>query len=466
MLHLLKTRPSVLCDGVTRREWMQLGGLGLLGLSLPSVLRAEAATRRRSAPVIKGGRARSCILLFLAGGPSHLDMWDMKPSAPPEVRGEFKPIATTVPGIQLSEHLPRLARHAHQFALVRSAHHRVSNAHWAATYFALTGEDLGDFTVAIPPRSSDYPAIGSVLTYLRPPQRPIAPFVSLPYVTAEGAGGPPQPGIYGGWLGRTYDPLIITKDPNAPNFAVPELMLRADVNFARLHSRKGLLGHLNPKVDALERNVSARLMDTYQQRAFTILTSDATRQAFDLAKEPPSLRDAYGRNIYGQSVVLARRLIEAGTRMVTLKWAPDANATWDTHGANFVKLKRELLPQLDAGLSTLLSDLDARGLLGETLVIVMGEFGRSPRVNAAAGRDHWPRCYSLLLAGGGVPGGYVYGKSDRIGSDPAENPVTPHDLLTTFYSLLGVPPDIELPDQLGRPIRLMGPGRVIQELIS
>jgi hypothetical protein len=393
-------------------------------------------------------------------------MWDMKPETPPEIRGEFKPIATAMPGIQLSEHLSRLAWQAHRFTLVRSAHHTVSNAHWAATYFTLTGEDRGDFTIAIPPGPSDYPAIGSVLAHLRPPDRPIAPFVSLPYVTAEGAGGPPQPGIYGGWLGRTYDPLIITRDPNAPNFGIPELTLRADVDPGRLDGRQGLLGRLNNRLDALERSGAARLMNTYQQRAFSILTSDATRQAFDLSQEPHKLRDAYGRNIYGQSVLLARRLVEAGTRMVTLKWAPDANATWDTHGQNFVNLKSVLLPQLDASLSTLLEDLSSRGLLGETLVIVMGEFGRSPRINAAAGRDHWPRCYSLLLAGGGVRGGFVFGKSDRIGSDPAENPVTPHDLLATFYSLLGIPPETQLPDQLGRPVRLAGPGRVIQEVIA
>jgi hypothetical protein len=310
--------------------------------------------------------------------------------------------------------------------------------------------------------------VGSVLAHLRPPERLVVPFVTLPYVTAEGAGGPPQPGIYGGWLGRVYDPLIVDRhrgeaqDPNAPGFGIPELTLRADVDPARLDDRKALLGRL----DLLERSGVARLMDSAQQRAFKLLTSDATRRAFDLSREAPALRDAYGRNIYGQSVLLARRLIEAGTRMVTLKWAPDANATWDTHGQNFAKLKNELLPQLDGCLPTLLEDLRQRGLLDETLVIVMGEFGRSPKVNGAAGRDHWPRCYGLLLAGGGVRGGCVYGRSDRIGSDPAENPVTPHDLLATFYTLLGISPDIALPDQLGRPVRLVGPGRVIQEVIG
>jgi hypothetical protein len=467
LLRLLKNMPGVLCDGISRRDWLQVGGLGALGLSLPGLLRAEAAPRATSRR--PGSRA---IMLFLAGGPSHLDMWDMKPAAPVEIRGEFKPIATTVPGIQLSEHLPQLARRAHRFTLIRSAHHRVANAHWAATYFALTGDDRGDFTIAIPPGPNDYPAIGSVLAHLRPPERLIVPFVSLPYVTAEGAGGPPQPGIYGGWLGRSYDPLIIdrhrgeTQDPNHPQFGLPELTLRADVDPGRLDGRQGLLGRVNDRLDAFQRSGAARLMGAYQQRAFSLLTSDATRRAFDLSGEPSGLRAAFGRNIYGQSVLLARRLIEAGTRMVTLKWAPDANAAWDTHGNNFVNLKTRLLPELDASLSALLEDLEQRGLLGETLVVVMGEFGRSPRVNAGAGRDHWPRCYSLLLAGGGMRGGHVFGKSDRIGSDPDENPVTPNDILATIYSSLGIPPETELPDQLGRPIRLVGQGRVIEEVLA
>jgi hypothetical protein len=449
-----------LCDGLSRREWMQVGGLGLLGLGLPSVLRAESKAANRS------GSAKSCIMLFLAGGPSHLDMWDMKPFAPAEIRGEFKPITTSVPGVQVCEHLPRLARHMDQCALVRSAHHNVTNAHWAATYFALTGEDRVDLNAVFPNGTNAYPAIGSVLAQLRPPEKTVVPFVSLPYVTAEGAGGPPQPGIYGGWLGRTFDPLIVTNNPNNANFGIPELTLRAEVNPARLDDRKALLARLDRPLADAERSGAARLMDTYQQTAFSMLHSDATRKAFDLSGEAPRLRDAYGRNIYGQSILLARRLVEAGTRVITLKWAPDANATWDTHGQNFAKLKGELLPQLDAGLGTLLEDLQLRGLLDETLVIVMGEFGRSPKVNKDAGRDHWPRCYSLLLAGGGVKGGMVYGSSDRIGSDPAENPVTPHDLIATFYSLLGIPAETELPDPLGKPVHLVGSGQVIGELIA
>jgi hypothetical protein len=294
----------------------------------------------------------------------------------------------------------------------------------------------------------------------------VVPYVSLPFITAEGAGGPPQPGIYGGWLGRGLDPLIITQNPNSPGFGIPELSLRADVDLRRMEERNGLLGQMQPKLDAFVRNESARMMDVYHKKALSLLTSDATRHAFDLSKESPAARDAYGRNIYGQSVLLSRRLIEAGARMVTLKWAPDANATWDTHGNNFVKLKGELLPQLDASLSALITDLESRGLLDETLILVLGEFGRSPRISNGAGRDHWPRCYSLLLAGGGVKGGAVFGRSDRIGSDPSENPVNPNDLVATFYSLLGIDPESELPDMLGRPIKVGGNGRIIREIFS
>jgi hypothetical protein len=464
MLHLLRKPTGTLCDGLSRRDWLIVGGLGLAGLSLPGLLRAEDR-RRRGGLSAHSGTAKSCIMIFLAGGPSHHDMWDMKPAAPPEIRGEFKPIPTTVPGIQLCEHLPRLAGQARHIALIRSAHHRVSNAHAAAVYTALTGEDRGDATIAVTTSPRDNPAIGSVLTYLRPPQKAIVPFVSLPFITAEGAGGPPQPGIYGGWLGRKFDPLQILKDPNAPDFGVPEMRLLAEVSPERLGGRHGLLADLNRQLDEAAGG-EGRVLDEYQQRAFTLLSSDDCRRAFDIGSEDPRLRDAYGRNIYGQSTLLARRLVEAGTRMVCVKWAPDANATWDTHGGNFTKLKNELLPQLDMALATLLEDLRLRGRLDETLVVCMGEFGRTPKVNASAGRDHWPYCYSLLLAGGGVKGGFVFGQSDRIGATPAEQPVTPQDIVATIYALLGIPPDLELPDQLGRPLRLLPDARVLQDLLA
>ncbi len=478
MLRLLKNKPTALCDGISRRDWLQLGGLGILGLTLPGLLRAEDARRRAPIRGKEVGRAKACILLYLAGGPSQPDMWDMKPAAPVEIRGEFKPIATTVPGIQMCEHLPRIARQAHHVTLVRSAHHNVGYAHCAASYFVLTGEDRGDSQDAFGARPIDYPGIGAVLTRLRPPERPVVPYVSAPYVMTEGIGGPPSPGIYGGWMGHACDPFEVNRhrsakeDPNSPDFGFPDLTLRADVDPGRLDDRRGLLSQVNAQLDALKRSGVAGTMGAYQQRAFTLLTSDRTRRAFDLSREPDALRAAYGRNIYGQTCLLARRLVEAGTRMVVVRWAPDCNATWDTHGTianqppSFQVLKGTLLPQLDAGLGTLLEDLHQRGLLEETLVVTMGEFGRSPKVNPWAGRDHWPRCYSVFLAGGGVRGGHVYGQSDCIGADPAEDPVTPHDVVATLYTLLGIPPETELPDQLGRPVRLGGPGQVLRGVMA
>jgi hypothetical protein len=431
---------------------LQVGGIGLLGLSLPQLLRAAA--RHASSPT-----ADACILVFLNGGPSHLDMWDMKPAAPAEIRGEFKPVATSLTGVQLCEHLPRLAKVLHHCALVRSAHHSVNNAHAAAVYCGLTGHDRGDANVAIGTGRNDQPAIGSVVGLLRPPKTPVVPYVSMPYITAEGAGGPPQPGFFGGLLGRPRDPLFMLRDPNAPHFALPELSLGPDVPPARLDARRGLMARLADDGHGQETS-------GFQARAFDLLTSPVTQKAFELQREPAAVRDSYGRNIYGQSVLLARRLIEAGTRVACISWAPDANATWDTHDKNFVKLKGTLLPQLDAALSSLLNDLIERGMLRRTLVVVMGEFGRSPKVNKAAGRDHWNFCYGLMLAGGGIKAGTVFGASDRIGGRPNSNPVSPADVVATIYHCLGIANDLEMRDRLERPFQLVPWGNPIRELLT
>jgi hypothetical protein len=441
------TPPPTRCPGparLTRRQLLQVGGAGVLGLSLPQLLRAEKQATG------KGTRADACFIIFLNGGPSHLDMWDMKPDAPAEIRGEFKPIATTLPGVQLSEHLPKLARQLHHCTLVRSMHHSVNNG--------LTGHDRGEIGGGAKP--TDNPAVGSVLAMVRPPTTPVVPYVSLPYVTAEGAGGPPQPGFYGGLLGRTWDPLFVLRDPNAPNFAMPELGLSAEVNSRRLDERKRLLELLAASDDRPSQEMAG-----FRDKAFDLLVSPLTQKAFQIDREPVPVRDAYGRNIYGQSVLLGRRLIEAGTRAVCLSWAPDANATWDTHGNNFVSLKTKLLPQLDAAVATLLDDLDTRGMLERTLVAVMGEFGRSPKVNAAAGRDHWNFGYSLLLAGGGFKEGFVYGASDRIGGRPSLNPLTPADIVATIYSCLGISHDMEMHDRLAKPFALVPWGKPVAELL-
>jgi hypothetical protein len=436
---------------------LQVGGIGLLGLSLPRVLRAAAHPARKTS-------ADACVLIFLNGGPSHLDMWDMKPGAPAEVRGLFKPVATSLTGVQLCEHLSRTARLMHRCALVRSVRHTVNNAHAAAVYTGLTGHDRGDATIAIGASPNDYPAIGTVVGVCRPPASAVAPYVSMPFITQEGAGGPPQPGFFGGILGRNRDPLFVLRDPNAPGFALPELSLGPDVTPDRLDARRRLidrLGDARPGGDG-----GGREMTGFQARAFDLLTSPATQKAFQIDREPPAVRDAYGRNVYGQSVLLARRLIEAGTRVASISWAPDANATWDTHGNNFAKLKGELLPQLDAALSALLADLVDRGMLDRTLVVVMGEFGRTPKVNKDAGRDHWNFCYGLLLAGGGIKPGVVHGSSDRIGAQPSSCPVSPADVVATVYQCLGISAEMELQDRLGRPFPLVPWGKPIHELLA
>jgi hypothetical protein len=441
---------------LSRRDLLQVGASSILGLSLPGLLRAEHQSKSTN----ETASADACILIFLNGGPSHLDMWDMKPQAPAEVRGEFKPIATSLSGVQFSEHLPKMARHMHRCTLVRSAHHSVNNAHAAAVYTGLTGHDRGEIGGGAKP--TDQPAIGSVLGLCRPPVAPVVPYVSMPYITQEGAGGPPQPGFFGGLLGRTRDPLFVLRDPNAPNFSMPELGLAADVSADRLESRRHLLGTL-PGAPAERPAVE---MEGFRARAFDLLNSPATRNAFRLDREPATVRDSYGRNIYGQSVLLARRLIEAGTRVACISWAPDANATWDTHGNNFKSLKDRLLPQLDAAVSSLLTDLADRGRLGRTVVAVMGEFGRSPKINGGAGRDHWNFCYSLLLAGGGFKEGSVYGASDRIGALPSKNPIRPADIVATIYHLLGIDPEMELRDRQDRPFALVPWGSAVRDLIA
>ena len=445
----------------SRRDVLRLGSAGLLGLNLPHLLQAEqAATAKAIAP-----RADSCIVIFLNGGPSHLDMWDMKPDAPAETRGEFNPIATSLPGVQFSEHLPKLAKHMHRSTVIRSMHHSVNNSHAAAVYVALTGHDRGEQGGGFKP--TDNPPPGAVAAHLRPTPVDTVPYVSLPYKTKEGAKGPPQPGFYGGWMGQGYDPLWILKDPNAKDFSVPEFSLNQDISTERLEKRASLLSRYN---DRLKGNIQSRpfaAIDRFQQQAFDILTSRTVQSAFRIQEEKESTRERYGRNIYGQSVLLARRLIEAGTRVVTVSWAPDANATWDTHGGNFKKLKNTLLPQFDASCSSLLQDLHERGMLERTLVAVLGDFGRTPKINKSdGGRDHWNFCYSIMLAGGGIRPGFVYGASDRTGAFPNDMPTTPSDIIATIYRLLGIDHRRELYDRFDRPHQIVTKGNVVHDLLT
>jgi hypothetical protein len=444
---------------VSRRRCLQLGTLGVAGcgLSLPRLLAAEADGTRYGLKAT----ADRCVLLFLDGGPSHLDMWDMKPHAPDGIRGEFQPISTSLPGYQLSEHLPRIAPLMHRATVVRSMHHTVNNSHGAAVYTALTGHDRGEAGGLA--SQTDHPHMGAVLAKLRPSPPNVLSHVHLPYITQEGAGNPPQPGFFGGFLGRSYDPLFVLSDPNAPNFNVPELTLQGDVSSNRLATRRQLFGSLAAELPT----PAAKEVTAMQGRALDLLSSERAQRAFKLSEETDAHRERYGRNIYGQSVLLARRLLEAGTRLVTISWAPDANATWDTHGSNFKSLKERLLPQLDAACSSLVTDLDERGMLDRTIVAVFGDFGRTPRINANnAGRDHWNYCYSLMLLGGGFRGGYIHGASDATGAFPAHSPLVPGDILATMYHALGVPFEHEIYDQLHRPHRVVPAGEVVADLLG
>ena len=452
---------------LSRRHLLQVGGLGLMGLSLPNLLSAREAAgsgdpRRAQTLVPKADHA---VILFLNGGPSHLDMWDQKPDAADGIRGEFQPIATSLPGYFVSDQMPKLARHMHRATVVRSMHHGVNNAHAAAVYAAMTGHDRGEIGGGTRPTA--YPSPGCVLSMVRPPDRPIVPQVHLPYITAEGAGGPPQPGFFAGILGRSRDPLFVLRDPNSPEFAIPELTLLADVSTERLALRRRLFEVVDSQLREQAGVNAADSMTGFQQRALQLLTSENTQRAFRLSEEPDAVRETYGRNIYGQSTLLARRLIEAGTRLVTLSWAPDANATWDTHGSNFKKLKGTLLPQLDAACSSLLTDLSDRGLLDRTIVAVFGDFGRTPKINANdAGRDHWNYCYSLMLLGGGFKQGLIYGSSDKTGAFPASDPLIPGDIVSTMYHCLGLRHDREIHDATNRPFRLVPTGDVVDSLLA
>jgi hypothetical protein len=385
--------PHRLPPSLSRRELLRIGGSGVMGLSLARLLAAEDAHATGGSPSSgPPAKADACIILMLNGGPSHLDMWDLKPAAPDNIRGEFGAIASSLVGVPLSEHLPKLAQQLHRCALVRSMNHSVNNAHALAVYTAMTGDDRGDANRIVGNSSSDQPAPGAVLARVRPGQSEAVPHVALPYMTKEGAGGPPQPGFFGGWLGRQYDPLWVLKDPSAADFSVPEFTLASDVSVERLAQRGQLLSSLNDPFrrgdcTALEAPPTFHAINSYQQRALDVLTGETVRNAFRLDKETDATRESYGRNIYGQSVLLARRLVEAGTRVVTVSWAPDANATWDTHGGNFKKLKGTLLPQFDAACGSLLVDLAQRGMLARTLVAVIGDLAarlRSTIATAAA----------------------------------------------------------------------------------
>jgi len=442
-----------------RRAFLQVGASSFLGFGLPTLLAGRKAS---ASPHAGRGRSRSVILVLLTGGMSHLDTLDMKPEAPAEVRGEFKPIPTVVPGIRVCEHLPLLAARMRHWALVRSLSH-TENGHLPATHRLLTGAPMPtqrgtDLDNVLSRR--DWPCYAAGLNYVWPRHDGVPSGVTLPHALIEGP--LTWPGQHAGILGGAHDPLLVTQDPNTPTFRMDSFSLPAGTDPARLGQRRQLLDQLGS---------SSRGDDAFgkhRQLAFEILTSGRVAEAFRLEREPDRIRDRYGRNQFGQSLLLARRLVQAGVPVVQANMG--TVQSWDTHADNWGRLKNHLLPWLDQALAALVDDLEAEGRLADTLVAALGEFGRTPRVSilpgsTQPGRDHWASVYSGLFAGGGVQGGRVIGSSDRVGAFPTTDPFTPYDVGATVYQALGVDPDAEIRDPLNRPSRINA-GRQMKALFQ
>lgn len=465
---------SKLCDGLNRREFLRVGGLSLFGtLTMPRLLRAaEQAAQRPPA------RAKSVILFNLLGGPSHMDMFDLKPNAPAEIRGEFRPIATSLTGLRICEHLPNTARFMHKACLIRSISHSY-NSHDPLPI--MTGFTGGNPQLQAQP--SDPPDIGAICQYvgLGPHDMPGA--VCLPCFPGWGEQGYRRGGPYGGYLGSQYDPLFslcnptFAREPRTQYYdpvmpvgepSVPGLDTVPEMTVNRFDGRRSLLRQVDDVLDQSRRSPAIDRMDRFQQRAFSMLTSSKTRDAFDLSSEPGRIRDRYGRNLYGSSMVVARRLVEAGVPFVSVHQEifRHYGHAYDMHENNFGMLKDLNLPLLDQVYSALIEDLEQRGLLDSTLVIVMGEMGRSPRINAKAGRDHWPQCGFSLLTGGGIRPGTVHGATDPHAAYPLSQLVRPADLVATIYHLLGIDPHMTVNDRVGRPIPIAHGGEPVQGVLA
>ncbi len=442
------THASTFCDGLSRRDVLRLGTAGLFGLTLPRLLELQAHARQH------GGSPRdvSLIFLFLHGGLSTIDTFDLKPDAPAEFRGEFRPIATNVPGVQVCEHLPRTARHLDKFSLIRAFRHHNSD-HGPGDHYMLTGYfPVAGFNPNLKP-NNQRPAHGAVIARKLGPRGGVPPYVCLPKM---------HPSCGPAYLGSGCAPFVIDADPNAPNFTVPDIVPPPALDAGRLQNRQQLLAQLDRFRAATEAtaNRHVQAVSTFQRDAFNLMSSPAARRAFDIGQESPRLRDEYGRDSLGQCCLMARRLVEAGVRCVTID-----HSNWDTHDNNFATLRRQL-PSLDAALATLFRDLHDRSLLQRTLVVVTGEFGRTPRINRNAGRDHWGPAFTVALGGGGIVGGRVVGRTDARAERPNGPAHGPEDLAATIYHLLGIDPNEEFYTAEGRPVRVVNTnGRVIHELL-
>ncbi len=435
-------------QGLSRRRWLQVGGIGWLSAALPAVVANRRAVGGETPPTGRQPTIKSCILVFHYGGPSHLETYDPKPDAPRESRGEYNTIATAVPGIRIGEYLPRMARIMDRVTLVRSMHHPMRN-HNAAAAEVLTGRTpAGGDQELLADESRSYPNVGSAVSYGLGPRAHVLPCVAVPYTIYNVV---QLPGQTPGYLGGQFDRFQVSGNPNNPDFQVSALSPPANRPAAELSSREGLLRSL----DVLPVSDTSAKMGIYQDRALQLISSDSVRRSFNIDEEDAATRERYGRNLLGQSLLLARRLVESGVNFITVFDGQHngQEANWDSHQALFPR-HRQLIPPADQGFSALIEDLETRNLLDSTLVIGMGEFGRTPKINANAGRDHWPDCYTVTLAGGGVRGGNVHGASDKIGAYPDRDPVTPADLAATILWKFGIDPSLEVRDQTDRPLRL------------
>jgi len=457
MLNLTGRGSITNCDGTTRRDFLQVGVLGALGLSL-----AQYEKLRAEDGVAKDKTDRACIMIFNLGAPSQLDLFDMKPDAPAEIRGPFKPIKTASPNFQISELLPLHAKLADKFSLVRSCYHTAAAVHDTGHQMMQTGRLFSG--------GVNTPHAGCALSYLRGRKTDLPAHVILPEPMGKTGGNMPH-GQDAGFLGKGFDPFALMADPSKANFKVPDLLPPSDIGEARMQRRRDMRSVVDETVKNFEASENAQLMDSNFQSAYRLMTSTKAREAFDLSKEPEKIRERYGKTRFGQSCLLARRLIEAGVRFVTVNTFLTVfdEITWDIHGSkpftSIAGMKEIVAPMYDQGYSALIEDISERGMLDSTMVCNLAEFGRTPRINPAGGRDHWPQCWSVYFAGGGIKGGRVVGRSDEIGAFPAERPVTPSEVVATIYQSLGLDLETHLPGPQSRPYPLVDFGtHAIKEL--
>ena len=449
----------------TRRAALRIGGLGMLGLTLPKLLRAAESSSGENAISARATRAKSVIFLYQFGGPSHLDSFDPKPNAPSGVRSQFGVIDTAAPGIRICDQLPKMAKVMNDVTLVRTVHHTMKN-HNSAAYYALTGHAPPLDDIRLRDSQELFPAYGSVVDRLAPNTNGMPTFVAYPHVLRDGE---ITPGQHASFLGKAHDPLLVTSDPNERGFSLPELSLPSGLTAERLQNRREMQQLVNRQTKLLDYSAAAKGLEAYYEKSLSMLNSSKVRDAFNLSAEPQAIRDRYGRTTYGQSCLLARRLVEAGVKFVNVYYSDSIGGRfpkdgWDTHGFDNTRmypiLKDYHLPLVEQTLPTLINDLKERGLFDSTLIVWMGEFGRTPKINDNISRDHWPQCYTALLAGGGAKRGFVYGTSDKQAAYPDKDPVLLDDLTATVFALMGLDPETEVRDKLNRPLPISA-GKIV-----